>query len=324
MLGIDVSKDNLTCTLLDPTSRRTLWERTVPNTTGGVEQLLRKTPADVPWVAEPTGSYSRSMVKQAREAGREVLLAPPRKALSYLRSLQTRAKTDRLDSRGLGLFALSVPLAPYPVKSDAAQHLDQLLLARTGISRAMQSLKQRISELPAAAEPLQKAVAELKRQQQALDRQIEQWVGKHPEFAAVGRLRQAPGIGLVTAAAAVSRLQDRKFARPDQFVAYIGLDIKVRQSGKRAGELGLSKEGDAELRRLFFCCAQATLRCADSPFKALFLRERQKGLTTTGALNAVARKMARMSWSIVQHGTEYDPARVFPRQDGDAEAEATA
>jgi transposase len=79
-------------------------------------------------VAEPTGSYGLAMVKQAREAGREVLLAPPRKALSYLRSLQTRAKTDRLDSRGLGLDALSAPRSPYPVKSEAAQHLDQLLL----------------------------------------------------------------------------------------------------------------------------------------------------------------------------------------------------
>jgi transposase len=147
MLGIDVCKDTLTCTLLDPTSRRTLWERTVPNPPAGVGQLLQQTPADVRWVAEPTGSYSLSMVKQARQAGREVLLAPPRKALSYLRSLQTRAKTDRLDSRGLGLFALAVPLAPYPVKSEAAQHLDQLLLARKGMSQAMQSLQQRISQL---------------------------------------------------------------------------------------------------------------------------------------------------------------------------------
>jgi transposase len=324
MLGIEVSKETLACTLLDPQTRRTLWERTVPNTVAGVGQLLQRTPPEVPWVAEPTGSYSLSMVKQARAAGREVLLAPPRKALFYLRSQQTRAKTDRLDSRGLGLYALSTSLQPYPVKSEAAQHLDQLLRARRGISEAMQSLKQRLSELPAAAASLQQAVTDLRRQQAALDRQIERWVAQHPEFAAVGRIRQAPGIGLVTAAAAVSRLQDKQFAHPDQFVAYIGLDIKVRESGQRKGEEGLTKEGDAELRRLFFCCAQATLRSSGSPFKAQYERERKKGLTSTGALNAVARKMARMCWSMVRHGKDYDPERLYPRKGAEAEPSANA
>jgi hypothetical protein len=77
--------------------------------------------------------------------------------------------------------------------------------------------------------------------------------------------------------------------------------------------LGLSKEGDAELRRLFFCCAQSTLRHRDNPFKAQYARERKKGLTSTGALNAVARKLARLCWSMVHHGTNYDPVRVYQR-----------
>jgi transposase len=140
----------------------------------------------------------------------------------------------------------------------------------------------------------------------------------------VARSRQAPGIGLVTAAAAVSRLQDKQLAPPDAFVAYLGLDIKVRESGQRKGELGLTKEGDAELRRLFFCCAQASLRSSDSPFKAHYERERKKGLTATGAWNAVARKMARMCWSIVRHGTDYDPDRVYPRKDAEQEPAADA
>jgi transposase len=313
MLGIDVSKDTLACALLDPQTRATLWEKSVPNTAAGVKQLLEDTPPSVRWVAEPTGRFSLTMVKQAREAGREVLLAPPRKAQAYLRSIQTRAKTDRLDSRGLGLYALAVPLKPYPVKSEVAEHLDQLLRARRGITDAITSLKLRIEELPAAAEPLQKAVQDLKRQQAALERQIEKWIAQHEEFTAVARLLEVPSIGLITAATAVSRLQDKQFEHPDAFVAYIGLDVKIQESGKRKGELGLSKEGDAELRRLFYCCAQSTLRKGDNPFKAQYERERKKGMPTTAALNAVARKLARLCWSMVRHGTSYDPDRIYER-----------
>lgn len=311
MLGIDVSKDTLVCNLLDPNTRKSRWERTLPNTSQGILQLLKQTPAETPWVLEPTGRYSLPVVKQARAAGRQVLLAPPRKAQAYLRSIQTRAKTDRLDSYGLGLFALSVPLAPYPVKSDAVERLDQLLAARKGIAEAMTALRLRIAELPHAAVPLTKAVAELEAQRDALEREISQLTADHAEFAPVGELLKVPGIGRVTAAAAVSRLQAKQFSHPDQFVAYIGLDVAIRQSGKRKGERGLTKEGDAELRRLFYCCAQASLRAKESPFAAQYERELKKGLPPTAALCAVARKMARLCWSLFHHQSQYDPKRIY-------------
>jgi transposase len=109
----------------------------------------------------------------------------------------------------------------------------------------------------------------------------------------------------------VSRLRARSFSHPDQFVAYCGLDVRVRQSGKKSGQLGLSKQGEAELRRLLFLAAQASLRGKGSPFAAQYERERAKGLSSTAALCAVARKLARLSWSLVTHGTSYDPDRVY-------------
>jgi transposase len=310
MLGIDVSKDTLACALLDPLTRQTCWEHTVDNTPAGVRQLLARTAPDTPWVLEPTGRYSLAVVKQAQHAGRTVLLAPPQKAKNYLKSIQTRAKTDRLDSRGLGLYALTHDLASYPVKSDAVEHLDQLLAARKGVSDAITSLKLRIAELPHAAPLLQEAVADLQRRQKELDRQIEQQT-QQAEFAAVARLLRVPGIGPVTAAAAVSRLRSKQFGHPDQFVAYMGLDIGIIQSGKRKGERGLTKEGDAELRRLFYLCAKSSIRAKGSPFRSQYDRELQKGRKKTAALCSVARKMARLCWSLVQHGTEYDPDRIY-------------
>src|SRR5947209_18117751 len=103
MLGIDVSKAELTCALLDRATEQFRWERSVPNTTAGIQRLLALTPSDVPLVVEPTGRFSLPVVEHARAAGRTVLLAPPRKAKAYLRSLSSRAKTDRLDARGLAM-----------------------------------------------------------------------------------------------------------------------------------------------------------------------------------------------------------------------------
>ncbi|MDQ2787181.1 MAG: hypothetical protein M3Y58_19495, partial [Chloroflexota bacterium] len=50
-------------------------------------------------------------------------------------------------------------------------------------------------------------------------------------------------------------------------------------------------------------------------FKQQYEREKAKGLTTTGALCAVARKLARTCWSLAAHGTRYEAKRVH-RQPG--------
>jgi transposase len=106
-------------------------------------------------------------------------------------------------------------------------------------------------------------------------------------------------------------LLDKQFTRPDQFVAYVGLDIRVHQSGQRHGQFGLSKHGDAELRRLLYLAAMAAASSTrDPPFAERYAREQAKGLAKTAALNTVARKLAKVAWPIVTHGTSYDPKRV--------------
>jgi transposase len=311
VLGIDVSQKTLVCALLDVRTRKPRWEKPFPNTEAGIRKLLAQTPADVPWVMEPTGNYSLFVAKQAQQAGRTVCMADPKAAHHYLKSRQGRAKTDKIDAVGLAQMFLDRELKPYPIKPVAMEQADQLLAARRGISDAMARLKQQARELPHAAGPLQQAIQGLQEQQQELERQISALTQKEAALAVAVELDRVPGIGLITATAAVSRLASRTFARADQFVAYIGYDIRIRQSGQKKGELGLSRHGDAELRRLFYLCAKSSVRTKESPFAAQYEREKKKGLKPTAALCVIARKMARLAWSLHHYGTRYDPARVY-------------
>jgi transposase len=310
MLGLDVSKASVAYTLLDPTTTQILAAGRVPNTADGVTQLLAL-PAEHPWVAEPTGVYSQALVRGGQQAGRTVLLAPPREAKAFLRARHPRAKTDRLDSLGLAHYALAVPLRPFPLKSETVVQLDQLLAARKGLSASLAQLTQQRQVLPYAATVLDAAIAALQEQQRTLDGQIAT-LTQEPELAVAHELHAIPGIGPVTAAALAACLASHSFSHPDQFVAYLGLDVQVRESGELRGQAHLSKHGDPELRRLLYCCAQANLRSRDpdNPFKRQYQRERAKGLAPIAALNVVARKLARTAWSIATHGTSYDPARV--------------
>jgi len=314
MLGIDVSKGSLACALLDRESEKCRWQREFENSRRGVQDLLAKTPPEVPWVMEPTGRYSLGVAKQARAAGRIVLLAPPRPTKRYLASIQDRAKTDRIDGLGIAWFAAtrpkSQPLAPYPVPSEAVDELQQLQTARRGVVDALTSLRQRLVELPYAAEPLQAAVQALAEQQAQLDAQIAA-AAKALAPAPLKRLQAVVGIGPVTATAVLARMQGRSFARSDQWVAYLGLDVGVVQSGKRKGERGLTKQGDAELRRLLYLCAQSAIRSDKGPFKAQYERELARGRKPTAAICIIARKLAKVAWAIVERDAVYDPDRVY-------------
>lgn len=349
MLGVDVGKAELHGTWRDPETRKIRWHGAVPNSAAGIAQLLRRVP-EGPVVVEPTGRYGEPLVRAVQAAGREALLAPPRKARAFLWSEQPRAKTDRVDSAGLALYGLSGRLRPYPLPSDAVDQVRQLLAARRGLSRSLATLRQQQAALPRATEALAPATAALAQQVTAIDRQLAALVEADaaspdaarrpdaapapapadepapssvppaPSLASARALRAVPGIGPVTAAALAACLVDKRFTSADQFVAYVGLDIRVQQSGRRHGQFGLSKHGDAELRRLLYLAAQAGARCrADRTLADRYAREKAKGLAPTAALNAVARKLAKLAWSMVTHGSTYDPNRVDTQRDLDTQ-----
>jgi transposase len=279
-------------------SERVRWSKEVDNSVTGIQQFLDTLPPDVPWVLEPTGRYSILVAATARAAGREVLMAEPKRAQHFLQSLHGSLKTDPLDSKGLATYALHRPLPPYPLKSETVERLDQLRSARKGLSLSISRLHQQAQALPYAAAGLQVAIDQLEVQRREFDRQIAAILADREQFPMAEKFLAVQGVGPVTATAVLSCLSARQFQHPDQFVAYAGLAVTRKQSGAREGVARLSKHGDGELRRLLFLAAKSNLVCKQSPFKEQYQREKAKGLASTAALCAVARKLARVLWSM--------------------------
>lgn len=101
-----------------------------------------------------------------------------------------------------------------------------------------------------------------------------------------------------------------RFQRADQVVAYAGLDIQVRQSGKWKGEAKLSKRGSGRLRRLLYMTAVRCIRLKDSAFGQYYHRLIARGMKKVEALMAVMRKMLLVAYHLLRTEETYDPRKV--------------
>ncbi|KVE75330.1 transposase, partial [Burkholderia cepacia] len=98
-------------------------------------------------------------------------------------------------------------------------------------------------------------LAELDKQIAGIERRLQMWMREDKACKAIAAI---PGVGLLTATAAVATMGDAKtFRSGREFAAWIGLVPKQTGSGGKVQLLGISKRGDTYLRKLLIHGARA-------------------------------------------------------------------
>ena len=147
-----------------------------------------------------------------------------------------------------------------------------------------------------------------------LDEWISQCVRRDPVAQRLLKLR---GIGPLTASALSGALGDgRGFARGREFAASIGLTPRQHSTGGKDRLLGISKRGDAYLRKLLVHGARAVIRHAKNRDDELsqWINELTRRKHANVVAVALANKTARVAWAIVYGDTDYDPMKIASRQ----------
>jgi transposase len=124
-------------------------------------------------------------------------------------------------------------------------------------------------------------------------------------------LRSVPEFGRKMVAVLRAELGDvSRFQRADQVVAYAGMDIEVKESGKWKGQAKLSKRGSGRIRRLLYMTAVRCIRLKDSAFGRYYHRLMARGMQKREALMAVMRKMLLVAYRLLKTQETYDPTKV--------------
>lgn len=117
-----------------------------------------------------------------------------------------------------------------------------------------------------------------------------------------------PGIGDVLGAIIISEIGDiHRFERPNQLVAFAGLDVSVKQSGEFNGSKNkISKRGSPYLRRAIWLAANRAAFC-DPILSEYYQSLCSRGKHHLTAVGAVARKLCNIIFVILTENRPYEP-----------------
>jgi transposase len=301
ILGVDVSKQQLH--VFDWVSQRHFC---LDNDAETIRRFLRSLRGPVRLAVEPTSTYHLTLVEEAHALGCEVFLVNQRQLRHYRDAIGARNKTDPDDAWLLARYLAheAEQLRPYRPLSGKAQQLWALLKRRALLVSTQTQLRQSLADVNVAPQALWREFARLLRH---VDQQLLELIRELGWQDAYQRCRSIPGIGPLNAAALVAAFHRGAFSSADAFIAYLGLDVRLRDSGQLKGKRKLTKRGEAEIRRLLFCATQEARR-RYAPFAAYLQRQLDKGLSKTAARVVLARKLARIAFALLSSQQSFQPA----------------
>lgn len=301
-VGIDVSKSDLACACSDSSS-----VTTIPNQKQAIKRWLKSFAKPIQLAVEATNTYHLTLVETAHGLGHTVYLVDGYRLNSYRKSIGGRAKTDHSDAQLLVRYLKNEgdELRPWSPPPKAYRAIQQLLGRRAALIKARVALQQSFSDLPGLGPSLKALMRQISRLDQLIQKRLKAALSEHGWSTDMNRCAQIEGIGELTATALVTAFHRGDFPRSDAFVAFLGLDVRVRDSGTSRGRRKLTKQGNSELRRLLHNAAMAARR---SPiWQPFYQRCLDRGLKTTQALVALARKLVRVAFALLKNQTHYQP-----------------
>lgn len=237
--------------------------KTIANNRKAIEAWLKKLPKDTIIGMEATGRYHTTLADCAAERGHRVYVINPKYLALYAKGVGQRGKTDSLDANVIARYVAREgdQLRPYTVPTTTQRTLRQLLSQRAGVVKHCAAIDQCLrATASSGSDALNRARQHAQQSLRALIAEIDaelKEVVKRDEVLEAKRvlLQTIDGVGPLNSLALTHRFDRTPFANSDAVVAAYGMDPRPKDSGNKTGQRRLTKQGNAEDRRLIYLAA---------------------------------------------------------------------
>ncbi|MBD9680852.1 transposase [Pseudomonas sp. PDM18] len=303
VIGIDVAKDSLSVC-----DARTGEVFELRNEACSIRNWLKTLPPGCSIAIEATGIYHVLVATLAHARGCRIYVINGYRLSNYRKGIGGRNKDDRSDAQLLARYLAheQAQLDPWQPPSKVYCRLQAMLHRRAVVVRSATSLRQSFSQdrqLASALKPVLQRMAALERKLEATIQSVLEDAGLTAQSK---RCQKVEGIGPLTAAALNMAFLRGYFRNSDAFIAFIGLDVRLKESGRYSGRRKLTKQGDPEIRRLLHNAAMAAART--QRWQAVYQSYLARGLQKIEALTVLARKLARIAFALMTTQQPYRTA----------------
>ena len=347
IIGVDISmNDFYACIKLrtEDNSIKIKGTRSFENSDQGFKDFLawslrqeKDNNWSVKFVMEATGVYYENLAYYLYSQNQKVSVVLANKIKNYIKSLNVKTKTDKVDAKTIASFGIERELENWEPMSPMYKTLRDLCRELLSLKKEKQRTQSQLHALEKAHEKLS-TVIKLKREQiaffeKAIDlirKDIKATVKKDPVLEErIKKLETIPGIAFETVVVLVSETNGfTLFKNLRQVISYAGLDVTHNESGIFKGKPRISKKGNSRIRQALYMPSLSACR-SNKPIKELYERIHDRNPDTKRkGIVAGMRKLLILSYVLwtkdEEYNSEYQWAENSPHNTKKAEPKSPA
>jgi transposase len=322
-VGIDVSMENLMICKFYSNGKKEIKE--IENKESVIEKFakeLKGTNYQGKIIMESTGRHHMIGAVVLSENDLDVRVINPLIAKKYSSSSIRKVKTDKKDSEILAEIGIKENNLPNKF------YLDRKGLSMCKKMRLIASLSKQLQNLSTIAKEHQKTIEglncnlskteklifktidKLKKQKELLEAELENDIRLDDQNKKLSeKYNSVPGVSPYLASLSAFIFSKDHSDSSKQWIAFVGMDVSVKESGNWKGKGKLTKRGNNCLRQRLFSAAWGAMMHNDK-FKEYYNYLRNdKHRSYRAALIIIARKIIKIMFSLFKNNSVYDSSK---------------
>lgn len=314
-IGIDISKSKFDFCVLS-LCNKVLSSGSFSNDPSGINSFIKYLKqfdlSSSIIVIESTGDYHLLTSITLLNSGLNVSVINPLITKKYIKASIRKLKSDKSDSKLLALIGFkedNLPSFSFSINSITKTKLCSLI---STLEKHLSSIKLAKKNFLITANELTIDTSPLIGLQEAIDA-LENSINQLNIFLSslisstniVDDLGSVKGISKNSASKVIALIEDKHFTNRSKIIAYSGLDVSVKQSGKFVGKTRLTKRGNPNLRKYLYQMSWG-VSMHNVFFKQIYSYYKSKGRKHTECLNIIARKLLKIIYKLMLSNTSFN------------------
>ena len=273
-------------------------------------------------VMESTGRHHLQTALTLSENDLDVRVINPLIAKKYSNSSIRKVKTDKRDSQILAEIAIKEEKLPERFRLGKNELIIKKKVSLIAfLDKEIQKMNASMNEYINNAEELglklskidkqlKKTIDLLKKQKEELEKEVEEMIDNSGcNSDTIQKYFSIPGVSRYTASVSSLFFSKDYNLSSKQWIAFAGIDVSVRESGRWRGKGKLTKRGNGYLRKRLFQAAWGA-KMHNDDFKKYYNHLRDKGKSYVETLMIIARKIVVIMFNLNKNNECYNASKL--------------